>query len=1489
MKKIISLLLVLSMCLATVPVMAATSTAPEMLLDANFDDIATNLTPSSISMKADGSVAYVTETNGGKSLLVKNRWSDTYMTYIATPSGTFWIDTSVKGEDRNVDRSMIEVYCDSTLYPTPLVLVSRSGRLLDAEGNSYGFIDQTAQHRYSVNVNMSIDRYDIYLDGKLIGERIKMPEIDVNGIKKVGFSMMKNDDAEGQTLIDYYRVYSADSLPAESEFTVPAFNTEERKLRKSTVLEAKPAGKQMYWENDFESEAINGAPSVMVDVGYKAVVVEESETNPNKVFKFESKADQSISCNFGMMAMGIGTAPESLVMQFDIKAGTMAMDTILFYFRDAAAVGSQTVNLKANGNLVLYNGTPLGANCYQKWTNVAIVTNFLTKKMDVYIDGVKKISQVDVQNKKLSHNMYHVRTYATQSAGENEHVFYYDNVKFYSGTEPLAEGEEIGAAEVKENMPVESEKWENEISESALKLDMSKFTLVPEQKREKESELLNLYDNLPLYFSNDIVFAQNTPNVWIKTAKYKTSFGNVDWDDKWRFIAPAETLAALTSETAEISGNTVTIGNLTAKVGENKITIDGTEYETEAAVCKQNGTIYIPMKEYTIYKLKKYYCEIPEGLAIIADTERDLSLWTAEAKQVGPMSGYLTLDRPNKATLKSDFEKVTGTGTHPRMFGSKDNILKIFEKAKTNSTVKTLLDNYLAYAEASLGNTFTTGGHTVKTSSFEVVEAFYVAYLYTGDKKYVDKAKELAFLITDMNGWNHETYFLDVSTWTLVSAEVYDLFYNELTQEERDRIATRVIKLGLEPLRDHYYGSYSDWPIRRGNWNTVCNGGGVVAAGLFYGDGYNDDLMLDILEKCFDSYAYALYDYNPLGGLFESGHYWEFGTEYVTRAVDMFDHVFGTSYGMTSYEGLVNCAYWPFYLGTSSGDWAFADDPPAYDYGRVNTSYACWGAYRSGDLNLQRLRMDRLNDEGGNVYLYDLLYYQDDPTPTKRGEVMQDRFLDHVQFLFMRDDAELGDEQFWVGLHAARNNHLHNQWDLGHFEYEAFGIRWAKDYGRERYDLAAVEGDGETGNKRLAFSNRAEGHSVYVIAPDDYPGQHYFADTKTREVVSKPKGAAYDVDLTAAYWTWVTEAHRGIMLTNDRKCMVVQDDITFRPEAEGEEVKWFWQTEAKCIVNDDKSVTMIRDGFVVNLYFDSNVTFDVEAKHATVLESSPKVDGTEIYILDEDTRIEVTFYADEPTVSFRCTAMPIGYEMERGEIIPVTEWDESVIPDGECNTEKASADMIYINGEAIKDFDSNTISYTVRGHWLTEGWPEITADANGTVEVIHNEDATNTAAVMITAPDGAKRVYGLTFEDQAEFGAPTTGYQLDVEDVKADSNDGNKPEWAFDNNLDTRWSSASTAPQEAWIQFDFGSEQEFDAMVLCVGMKDIRRNHFDIKVSSDGANWTTLKSDVWSQGLKQSYEIINLPLTKARYVKIQAYGADTSAYNSYTEIQFWKL
>ena len=165
---------------------------------------------------------------------------------------------------------------------------------------------------------------------------------------------------------------------------------------------------------------------------------------------------------------------------------------------------------------------------------------------------------------------------------------------------------------------------------------------------------------------------------------------------------------------------------------------------------------------------------------------------------------------------------------------------------------------------------------------------------------------------------------------------------------------------------------------------------------------------------------------------------------------------------------------------------------------------------------------------------------------------------------------------------------------------------------------------------------------------------------------------------------------------------------------------------------------------------------------------------------------------------------------------------------------------------------------------------------------------------------GVKRSsqYGYSiFEIQAFSGTPPTTVPADpqppvfdaskpgvvVKPVNAissgDQNNGLKATMAIDGKMDTRW--ASTAQDNAWITFDFGTKTPVGYMKL--SWENAYGKEYAVRSSDDGQTWTQLR---YVSGGKGGFEeLFNLNAT-ARYIQLQGVARATQYGYSLFEVEF---
>ncbi len=139
-------------------------------------------------------------------------------------------------------------------------------------------------------------------------------------------------------------------------------------------------------------------------------------------------------------------------------------------------------------------------------------------------------------------------------------------------------------------------------------------------------------------------------------------------------------------------------------------------------------------------------------------------------------------------------------------------------------------------------------------------------------------------------------------------------------------------------------------------------------------------------------------------------------------------------------------------------------------------------------------------------------------------------------------------------------------------------------------------------------------------------------------------------------------------------------------------------------------------------------------------------------------------------------------------------------------------------------------------------------------------------------------------EQAAKFSIPGSA-------VTASAHDGHLPANTVDGSrsAESRWSAFGS---DQTIQFDLGSLKNVQHMKIAWYKGALRRSNFDVEISSNGSNWSTLVANKWSGGETDTLEKVELPDTNGRYVRIRGHGNDMTAandkgWNSILEVEIY--
>ena len=288
--------------------------------------------------------------------------------------------------------------------------------------------------------------------------------------------------------------------------------------------------------------------------------------------------------------------------------------------------------------------------------------------------------------------------------------------------------------------------------------------------------------------------------------------------------------------------------------------------------------------------------------------------------------------------------------------------------------------------------------------------------------------------------------------------------------------------------------------------------------------------------------------YAPDGAYVEGPGYWNYGTNNFFRMCAALDSATGGNYGLMDCWGMDTTCYFACYTEDNDSQYF-----PYHDgtIGQQDTSWFFYVAEYFNDMTLYDVRLNQINGNVKWANIFDMIYYPDSDS-IKSDEVKLDYYSDNIDLFSTRASWERG--ALFAYMIGGANKVSHGQIDAGAFVYHNGGNVWIYDLGTEEYNCAGFWPDS---TRYRYYVMKPEGNNTIAITTDgkNVPyGQRLDATPHSYEWGSNEHGAYVLYDMANALGSNVSLWKRGMMLTNDRKTTIVQDQVTFKSM---QQVYWF--------------------------------------------------------------------------------------------------------------------------------------------------------------------------------------------------------------------------------------------------------------------------------------------------------------------------------------------
>jgi len=634
----------------------------------------------------------------------------------------------------------------------------------------------------------------------------------------------------------------------------------------------------------------------------------------------------------------------------------------------------------------------------------------------------------------------------------------------------------------------------------------------------------------------------------------------------------------------------------------------------------------------------------------------------------------------------------------------------------------------------------------------------YCSFVYLMEKdtdsaeaaKYAQRAYEEAEYFCSLGTWGTIQY-IDNNQLAFAVALCYDWLYNWLDDTQKQTLVSglkakhldTVYDLLENPDKDEYQDTFYRWYFGIAN-HTVLDNTATVIEALSIADLY-PEFSASIISNALGNLPNALGHIAPDSIWFEGAGYWDFTGPFLARMISALDSAVGTSFGYSELPVVKNFGYFPLYQQSAQGSFVYCDagdtfvtNPELFYFGMLND-----------DLAMQSYS---ITIASANPLL--CLWYNPEQSYTDSVAFQRDMLYRNGDVVTMRSDWD--DNALFAGMnvnkHDAESRAGFYQ-NSGTFVIDALGEHWIKSPGRDNYSLPqyAVPHNSPDNQRWKYYFSRAEANSCIVINPDKYGGQNLaFGDSISGFDASSAESFAY-ANLAGAYRDYVTSYNRGIKMFDNRRRVLVKDELELKEASEVYSFVSVYQSDIS-LLPDNSGAILSKGDKKMLVKIDANADFELSVTDAVQMDSSLRYNGDDTHPAERDWTIDykrLTLRFDNvQSLDVSIIFVPFyGSEVPRVSFdgIDISEWETTY-----NSTTLPQLSEIRVDGEPVPDFDAS-----VKFHNLTASTfsPKITAYSDEG-EVTIRQD-TNGYAVSVTSDNGLSNTYYITFNTLGTIEADT--------------------------------------------------------------------------------------------------------------------------------------
>ncbi len=592
------------------------------------------------------------------------------------------------------------------------------------------------------------------------------------------------------------------------------------------------------------------------------------------------------------------------------------------------------------------------------------------------------------------------------------------------------------------------------------------------------------------------------------------------------------------------------------------MTVDGEQQSIGFFPQQREGTLFFPadfVREF--FRWRQLYTD-RMGLVVLSN-RKNIFQTGRDDETIWMLITDMTFLRPDAERILSDLRRRFPNPTRGRLLLSYDELMQLRRTAKEDPNLKEYVSalksaygvGSVAYEALPLSAALfgmEDAAALLQEASDKLI-AFSTLYRVTGDKKYCERAALECEALAGLADWNSKS-MSTVGTVAFAIALAYDWCHHAWSEGRKAIVERGMLRNGMRPGLEAYDGKRRMW-ISGGTAAAVVNAG-MLAMALALADIYPEtsyrllSRILRNVEPCFASYA-------PDGGYAEGVLAWEKSFRSLTLIGAMLQKACGDDYGLLKAPGFAATAYFPIAMETANGAWNYHNSEAR----PIDNAMIAWFAGRVQAVTPLWFRRQQLIAGTKAVHPFDIIFYtpvDDSLTP----ELPIDAVYRKAGLAVMR--SGWGAEDIFAGLHGGSNAEVNGDLDAGSILLDAGGVRFFCELGGME-ELPVMTRRRACGQNTLVINPTAE------PAPDQAPN----ANAPIIEMRSSEERAYAVVDMASTNDA-ILRGKRGMMLTEDRTVIVIQDEIVLKAPGS---ILWTAHTPATVTLSGGGKIAKLeRDG-----------------------------------------------------------------------------------------------------------------------------------------------------------------------------------------------------------------------------------------------------------------------------------------------------------------------